>query len=506
MGLSLLEHRNETEALESHRGRRAAPWLLPVLAALLLTVWLVWSGAERATPPAELTVQQLAATITGGDAQAVDRAAAHVADCPEDASPLLAALLNHETWRGRAAACELIARTGDEAWLPALLPRASDTDWRVRAAAFEALHAFHPLAHGSLPMQDTPLDAREETFLAWLADRDKAAASPLAPDLCELFAGTAFVEFGRPLAAKCLTCHAGNEPAPFEAGDACRDCHGDIHAQWSRSAHAQSLSHLRLATVDPQTRQSRLMSFGDVRGIGCTECHRPASAAVPASAASAAAPDRCPYTFELRGEPSAPCARCHASVDAQWRTWLDGAQPRPADWPPGQIDIAHRGDTRTCIDCHMPPTGEDDGPQRREHRWAARRDVPLLRHGIAVQPVLVRNDQGKPEVRITLVNLSGHSYPTGTRRRGVRLYAGPASGGGDPPALCTLSPAQPGLPRDGLEPALAPGEQRTVTVASGGGAEKIVYRVRYFRDLLNPEAYSVEILSGTVDLSGWPGL
>jgi hypothetical protein len=214
-------------------------------------------------------IDELAAGHPGA-VEAAKRAAA--AEGPA-AGPALAAMLHHAEPRVRAAACAILAGSPGEPWIAAVLPRASDTDWRVRMAAFEALSTARRLAEE--PLRDTPLEERETVLLNWLDAHDAAAAAPLGPDLCELYAGDAAVEFGRPLAARCLACHAGTPPAPLAASEACGRCHAAIYEEWSGSAHAQSLSHLHLAGVNPETRQPEQMSFGEVRGMGCRECHRP---------------------------------------------------------------------------------------------------------------------------------------------------------------------------------------------------------------------------------------
>jgi len=339
-------------------------------------------------------------------------------------------------------------------------------------------------------------------LLEALDAHDARAARPLGPDLCELYANDRFVEFGRPLAARCLDCHAGAKPQPFDAAKACADCHGEIHRRWSGSAHAQSLSHLRLSTVSAETRQPQAMDFGPIRGITCQECHRPTNDAAVRLPADAARPAACPYTFQADTRPGGPCARCHATTAAEWQAWLKGRQPRPARWPPGQIDTEYRGDTRTCADCHMPRPADVGEKAPPRHDWSVRRDLRRLREGLAMSLALASLENGQPAIRLTLVNLSGHAYPTGTRRRALRIWAGPTGGDRDQ-RVADLSPVRPGRFLAEAQPALAPGEARVVLIAPPAGVGAVTARLQYCRDVTDPKAYVADIASAEEDARRW---
>ena len=431
------------------------------------------------------------------------------------AGPALEAMLHHDEPRARAAACAVLAGRTDENRLAAILPRASDTDWRVRAAAFQALAAAGRLR--GEPLRDTPLDEREEILLAWMDARDPKAAAPLAPELCELYAGDRHVEFGRPLAARCLACHAGAEPAPFAASETCGRCHGRTWQEWSASAHAQSLSHLRLATVNPATRQPQQMDFGEVRGMGCRECHRPAvepQAPIPRERAGLTA---CPFRFRKEIAAADSCSRCHTSTAAEWRAWLAGPQPRLAVWPPGEVQADRRGDTRTCVDCHMPPGPMAADKTEHVHAWAARRDVGRLQEGVAVRSEAEKGPgpfSASPQIRFRLINLSGHACPTGSRRRALRILAGPT--GGEMRIVAELSPLA-GQACRGLtagrrgrlapmgQPALAPGEAREFLIPAPAAAATVTIRLQYCRDVTDPAAGVSDVFSVEEDLRRWVG-
>jgi hypothetical protein len=449
--------------------------------------------------PPLASLADLIGEIAAGRPEALEEARLAAARDWTTAAPTLAAMLHHDEPRVRAAACAILAASPDEGRLGMLLPRASDSDWRVRMAAFHALAAAGRFQ--GEPLRDTPLDEREAILLAWLDAHDAASAAPLGRDLCELYAGDRHVEFGRPLAARCLVCHAGAAPAPFMASETCGNCHGRTYQEWSGSAHAQSLSHLRLATVNPTTREPQQMDFGEVRGIGCRECHRPAaepSAPIPqdrapttGSNATRTGLTACPFRFAADAAASESCARCHASTAAEWRAWLKGPQPRIATWPPGEIQTDRRGDTRTCVDCHMPAGRVSEGKaEEHAHTWAARRDVERLRDGLAVRSEVPRG-VSSPEVRMRLINLSGHAYPTGTRRRALRiLVAAPAAAGSA--AVYRVPP-------------LAPGEQREFVLPVPGGAATLMIRLQYCRDVTDPAAAVTDVFSAEEDLRKWVG-
>lgn len=478
-------------------------WVGPVLigACFLFAALAVFMLSPAADEKCPAALADLVAEIAAGRPEAVSRAKLVAARDWPAAAPHVFAMLAHDDARVRAAACVILADHLDDAnGLAAVFPRASDTDWRVRLAAFQVLSAVVPRAGEVL--RDTPLAEREAILLRWLdACVKSTAASEL--NLCELYADDRHVEFGRPVADRCLACHAGAQPAPFSANDVCAGCHAAAHGEWAESAHAQSLSHLRLATVNPATRQPEQMTFGEVRGIGCRECHRvekEPAAPLPKDATGLAA---CPFRFRIYQKPADSCRPCHASTAEEWRAWLKGPQPRAATWPPGQIEMDRRGDTRTCVDCHMPPDPAGGDKPGRTHTWSARRDVRRLREGIWAALAAGKGDM-QPALGLSLVNLAGHAYPTGTRRRALRILAGPP-GDAAQAVVADLSPVRPGRPLAASQPAIAPGEQRAVALPVASGATAIVCRLLYCRDVSDPQALVAEIFKAEQDLRPWAG-
>jgi hypothetical protein len=142
---------------------------------------------------------------------------------------------------------------------------------------------------------------------------------------------------------------------------------------------------------------------------------------------------------------------------------------------------------------------DESGSTARDHLWAARRDVKLLREAVAVQPMAPAGGGRSGQRGLTVANLSGHAFPTGTRRRVMRLYVGPQ---GEPelPLLVEWSTGGDGV-LGSKSVALRPGQQQIVPVATFPGADLISYRLVYVRDRFTPELYSLEICSGTMRIS-----
>ena len=476
--------------------RRAAA----LAGAAAVVAWTAGAGCDRAGAPDAAALSDLVADIAAGRAAAVERAKQAAARDWPAAAPTVVRMLGHEHWRVRATACTILAEHPDPTWLAAVFPRAADADWRVRAAALTVL-ARHGGRGGPPTLRDSPLEDREAWLLEWLDAHDEHTPAALGPDLCELVAGARNVEFGRTLVGRCLWCHAGASPAPFAASDACRRCHGEVHGAWSASAHAQSLTHLDLATIDAATREPVRMDFGEVRGIGCTECHRTAGPLPTAATEGSPRGEACPFAFDVERKAADSCVRCHATTHQEWEAWRGGCQPRRAVFPPGQIDLDHQGDERDCIACHMQREERGGAKALPRHDWAARRNRDLLRSGIDLASVRTRDDAGRTALRLTLTNLAGHAYPTGTRRRAVRLLAG--AEGGLQVLIAAFSPLGRGAPLGGAQPALAPGEQREFTVPLPQDASGIAYRLLYVRDVTNPEGYTLEVLSGSNPVGSW---
>ena len=475
--------------------RRWAPILAGVLMLLAASVWIALAVDRHRRPDhGAADLEQLIAAIERGDPRAPAQAKALATRDWPASDQAVQAMFAHASWRVRAAACDIVGEVAGPDWVAMLVPRCSDAHWRVRDTATRALADIRPL-DGPLPMRNTPLEHREQWLLSWLDAYDEDADNPLGPEICELYADAAHMELGAPLARRCLACHAGRSPQPFSASDECAGCHGRVHADWENSAHAQSLSHLRLTTVDPASREAQPMDFGPVRGIACTECHAvdPSPSTRPASPA-----DRCAVRFDDRAPAADSCARCHATTHRQWQAWLKGPQARRAVWPPGQVETGIRGDTRTCVDCHMPP---DPRTGLRAHRWSVRRDRRFLREGIDARIEFRRTDDGDREALLVLTNLSGHDYPTGTRRRALRIHAG-AADAESAALLATLAPNGPGQLVSGVEGPLLPGQRRRYAIPVSENVRSAYHRIVYHRNFLDPDALVVELSAGASSPAG----
>lgn len=120
----------------------------------------------------------------------------------------------------------------------------------------------------------------------------------------------------------------------------------------------------------------------------------------------------------------------------------------------------------------------------RDHGFSARRNPSLLRDGLDVRAARALDAAGRPVVRLTLTNLAGHAYPTGTRRRALRASIGPAASAG----------AQGVPPAHAVRCELSPGETRTLDLPAAPGPVR--WEVRYVRDWFDPGRQSVAIREG----------
>ncbi|MFB3892050.1 MAG: multiheme c-type cytochrome [Phycisphaerae bacterium] len=505
-------------------GRRKAALLAAVTCVAAGGVyWLTRTGAPPPSLPESI------AAIEDAREDAITSACEAARNDWDRSLPSLMALFASGRWQGRAAACRMAASASAQHAAGVaghLVACASDSDWRVRLAAFDALARLHPL-RGPVPLMNTPLDEREELLLAWIDDYDSAAGASLRRDLCGIYALAPHAEFGRPLTGRCLTCHAGTPPRDFSANASCMNCHADVHGDWTASAHAQSLSHLRLATIDSRTRKPAQVDFGPVHGISCGQCHalkpewREASTAASPTSQSRPAgpvPDVCPATMpgHARADASQSCLACHGQTWAQWQAWRSAPHPRRLDWPPGQIDPAATDDSRGCVDCHMPSLPRPGGRRPfKAHLWQERRDPHFLAQALdmtlEVGPIM----DGRRSVTVILTNLAGHACPAGTVRRAIVLTAGEDDkapvplavlGGprdGTPDVLHQLGGSSPaGSPSPAWppnQPPLTAGESRRLTLSVGAATARLVCRAVYLRNITDGGAYSVEFI-----VASWP--
>ncbi len=345
-------------------------------------------------------------------------------------------------------------RSGDTP-LAVLVRGALDRDWRVRAAAFEALHRQYPLP--SLPHRDTPMAERQR----WLVDWLDAHADASGDRWCEWVAGAPHTQFAEPVVDRCLSCHAGPAPSKPFASSACISCHEGVVAEWPSSSHANSLSHLQLATVDPVTRQPGWFDFGDRRGLSCVACHTPAGSH-----------ERCVSRFE-----TVSCLSCHGEVEPSWRQWNQGERLQRVTWPPGVIQSAPSGKQVSCVDCHMPDAS---------HRLTARRDIGLLRSGISAD--LVQQPDGGVAVRLT--NLAGHINPAGSSRRALDVRVS-IDGQPERRLILLASPHPDGREEQGVEPPLSPNETRDLRLDAR--PQRVSCRVVYVRDRFAEAGSEVDV-------------
>ncbi len=367
-----------------------------------------------------------------------------------------------ETTEGAFSDADPLVRAayGPQASDAELIVLASDTDWRVRAAAFEALSRKESIKQ--LPLRDTPIDERETLILNWL-DRNRPG---LSADICSIYAGAEHVRYGSALAGRCLTCHTGRQPQPEFRDTSCVNCHRAIHSDWAGTAHANSLSHLVLPTVDTTTRQPGTYDFAGLMGLSCTACHEPQGVNKDSQKHA------CLATFNTQS-----CQTCHTRTGAQWDEWTQAPHYRPAAWPPGSVEQINDAEPKSCTDCHMP-----DG----QHLWGARRDIALLRSGV----VMKIQEEGGGAASLVLQNLAGHAYPSGGVRRALRLYM--QIDDQTETLLATLAD-DPGVIAQipDVQPALQPGETRMFPLPQS--TEEVRVRLVYIRNRFDKESYTIDV-------------
>lgn len=251
------------------------------------------------------------------------------------------------------------------------------------------------------------------------------------------------------------------DPGPVPAGlasmsaQSCNGCHYSAHDGWKSSAHAvghASASFVKavreagtpMCTVCHQalvTQQTDLVAYdGDTQhprtepnprfdptlsteGVTCATCHVRDGVVIAAEPVTKA-PHPTGYSPELTS--SELCAACHQL------TWPGADQPIYDTYGEWSRSAYAAAEIR-CQDCHM--AAGADARLGSDHRSAAdpARAVTVL---VDVDHVDVVRGGPPIEVAIRILNTgAGHTFPTGTPWRGVRVQAalvGPLGKGGSP--------------------------------------------------------------------------
>jgi hypothetical protein len=397
----------------------------------------------------------------------------------------------------RAAACALIGRHPHRPreLTVLLLLRMNDADWRVRAAAFDAMTRAAGDLPGAprfpAPLRDTPPAQREDYLFAWINGWQGSVdvQSPLA-ELCEIYApASGHWLTGPRLAQSCLACHS--PPDAYGEADfaSCADCHRGAHGEFFRSAHARSTTHLHLLRVNDQTKQVEPYDVGPREGLVCTTCHVPAKDAagtkpLPRGTENLAIPHRFAAAIA--------CATCHAETQREWETWRTNPRPIPSRWLPGDFTWDESPDARTCVSCHMQPRATLGGtsPAGLVHAFGARRDAAFMRNGISAH---IEPPTGARGPQLVLTNLAGHRYPSGTIRRALRIELRYNT---DPPEtkrLLTKLTDSPLPSSQPTQPALAPGEQRRIELPTIPGASRATCEITFERNQYEPGSYELPL-------------
>ncbi len=228
----------------------------------------------------------------------------------------------------------------------------------------------------------------------------------------------------------------------------CAGCHSAIVAEWGESMHARA--HHDNDPVFAALREARMAKEGEAIAAACANCHNPRS---PADTTTAAA------------QVGVSCAGCHAVASvgegrgaaalltapegvlygphdlAEGVSPAHGTGPSPKHFADGaSLCLAchdatktpnglaacttgpeHRdgGSGQSCVDCHMPRVAGPSGAVSTRadhashqflgpHRAWLQDDPSFLAGAVDVQLAAVRG-----EATVTLVNQSGHGFPTG---------------------------------------------------------------------------------------------
>ena len=199
----------------------------------------------------------------------------------------------------------------------------------------------------------------------------------------------------------------------YEDSRACQKCHTEVHAEWSRSAHAKGVESLADASTDwgdwgrlaprpllgtglPRPPIVRRAHFG--HGIDCLACHVNEDQRVVAKTTRIDVP--CQPIADARLSSARLCASCHDEAER-----VLGGSPTGAD-----VDAS-------CVTCHLGAGGDQSS-----HSLAA--DAQLLERSLRLE--LERLDQSKARARLSARAALHRIELTGTRRAELWWRSGEA--------------------------------------------------------------------------------
>ena len=335
---------------------------------------------------------------------------------------------------------------------------------------------------------------------------------------------------------------------PADKPETCKGCHPTIYEEWSQTMHARA-HHSRDPIYDA-VRKVRIKKEGQDITRACGQCHNPRSSLIDDSPAA------------LTGVSCATCHNVAAILDGPDRfgalriRWaLPGTFLGPHDLGKKQIDAHKLGNApphmkdgaelcltchdqlqndkgvaacttgpewkageskETCVSCHMPlaagPGTVDEKPDyHRSHRffgpragWDNKDWAPVPR-GVRVEAKL--NGQ---KLTVTLINDTGHGYPSGFPGRMLLVFASGLDGKGesvwktesvlnkvyvDDKGGPTLAPYATSLKHDTR---LKPNEQRVLTFEVPKAVNKVNVQLA-IRLLPPPLAKKLGLAGGPLD-------
>ncbi len=232
----------------------------------------------------------------------------------------------------------------------------------------------------------------------------------------------------------------GPLPAGLASTDAsaCAGCHAEIAAEWRGSGHASSWTNKVFQDAyaveplapcrnchAPNNDGGLPAQLAASDGVSCNVCHVRGGHVLGVHGVTVAAhagrvePQLREATF---------CASCHqfgffSEVDGQQ---VELAEPQQDTWGEWTRSSASRQGI-SCVDCHMPRSGQG-AASHRSHAFLGGRDLTMLRSAVTATVTARREGQDVIVDARVVAAATGHSFPTGDlfRRAEMTIRAGDA--------------------------------------------------------------------------------
>jgi hypothetical protein len=228
------------------------------------------------------------------------------------------------------------------------------------------------------------------------------------------------------------------------------------------------------------TKKVALVDHGAREGLDCLVCHREATGSARTDNVSPVRPPLsiARHRFDRSIPASASCATCHSETQKEWDTWQAGPRPRVANWPPGTIEWSAQPPASSCVDCHMRRLATPLD-KTLSHSFNTRRNPQFLGDGLLARIEPATTDRPP---RVVLTNLAGHSYPTGTHRRSIRVEVQYDDNPATRILLSRLKRKSSVPTTHPFADVLAPGEERSIDLPARPHATRLTCDVTYERN------------------------